>query len=323
MDNRPVLSICIVNYKVEDLLRKCLNSIYESISCIAFETIIVDNNSGDGSVEMIKSIFPQANSIENKENVGFSKANNQAISIANGKYILLLNPDTIVKHHAIEKMVKFMENHQSVGILGCKLLNSDGSKKIQWTSCGSFPTLFNVFLWQSLLEKLFYKNRIFGMRQMTYWQRDTNKEVDWISGACMLIRREVINDIGLLDESFFSYFEDTDFCYRAKKKKWIVYFLADAHIIHIGGQSWNLLHKKAIENKLENIHRFFMKYYGELPAFMCELLILYGSLLRSCIWTILFLTNRDIRYKRKLEEHKEIIKWCIKNISLPGEEILL
>ncbi|MCK4352410.1 glycosyltransferase family 2 protein [candidate division WOR-3 bacterium] len=312
------LSIIIVNFNTKEALRHCLESIIKNTNRLNYEILVVDNHSSDKSIKMVKRKFPQVGLIENKENIGFSRANNQAIYKAKGKYILFLNPDTIIVDNAIGKMFMVIESHPKIGILGCKILNPDGST--QWISCGKFLTPLTLFLWQTLLEKLFNKSKLFGGREMRYWIRNTNRAVDWVSAVSMIVRRKVIQDIGMFDENFFSYLEDAEFCYRAKEKKWKVYFLADASIIHLLSQSWNLFPKEGLIQTLESTSIFFTKHYGKFSDFFCKLLIFYGSSLRLSIWIIHLLITKKASYRKKVKIHKEILKWCLKNIFLAKKE---
>ncbi len=216
------LAILIVSYNTRELLKSCLSSIHQKTRGIEFEVIVVDNGSRDNSVRMIKNKFPQVKLIENRENLGFARANNQAIEQSRARYFLLFNPDTSFKANSPHEMIKFMDNHPQVGILGCKILNTDGT--IQ-PSNASFPNLFTEFLRAfqlkrlisgvRLREKIGQKwNRILGLTLReylrVYWDSERIREVNWVTGACLLARRKAIEDVGLLDGNFFMYYEDAD-----------------------------------------------------------------------------------------------------------------
>lgn len=194
------ISIVIVNYNTKRFLAKCLRSIYSNPPKVSFEVIVVDNNSADQSKKMVKEEFPQVVLLENSRNIGFSAANNQAIKMCCGKYILLLNPDTIVLPRSLDILFEFMDEHHEVAVAGPKLLNPDGTCQ---PSCRSFPTLFNFFTESSFLYKLFPKSKIFGKFSLDHFNYDRVQQVDMVKGACMIIRGEVLDQVGLMDENFF------------------------------------------------------------------------------------------------------------------------
>jgi len=229
------LSICIVNWNVKELLNACLGSIYKETKDISFEVIVVDNNSSDDSIRMIKNDFPQVIVIENKYNAGFTRANNQAINIAQGRYIMLLNPDTEVLDSALNKMLRFMESRRDCGALGCKLINTDGSLQ---RSCRTFPSL-DVMIYSALfLDSLFPKRRIFGKYFMTWWDFNETREVDQPMGSALMIKKEVLDSVGLFDQNIFIWFDEVDLCYRIKKAGWKIFFTPEAQIKHHLSQSF-------------------------------------------------------------------------------------
>ncbi|MGI0009981.1 MAG: glycosyltransferase family 2 protein, partial [Nitrosopumilaceae archaeon] len=194
------LSIIIINYNTRDLLRACLKSVFQKTQDLDFEMIVVDNASVDGSLEMVEQEFPQVKKICNAENRGFAAANNQAIKQANSEYILLLNSDTEVLDGAINKTIEFMKQRPETSIVGCKLLNPDGTLQ---PSCRSFPSVWNLFTESFFLYKAFKRTKLFGKYYMSFFDHTSIREVDVVMGAFMLIRREVIDAIGLFDEDYF------------------------------------------------------------------------------------------------------------------------
>ncbi|MBN1779473.1 MAG: glycosyltransferase family 2 protein [Candidatus Buchananbacteria bacterium] len=229
------LSIIIVNWNVEKLLERCLESIYKYQGNLELEVIVVDNASKDRSLEMIKNNFPQVKLIVNQANRGFAAANNQGIEIASGRYLLLLNPDTEIKENSLHQSLEFFRTQEKVGVMGCKILNPDGSLQ---PSVRRFPTITAVILILSKIAKLLpnlpalkkYLAKDFDYRE--------SQAVDQVMGAFFLIKRELIEQIGVLDERFFIWFEEVDFCYRAKKAGWQIWYYPDAEIIHYGGSSF-------------------------------------------------------------------------------------
>ena len=229
------LTVIIVNYNVKHFLEQCLISVFRASQNIDLEVFVVDNASVDGSVEMVQKKFPQVQIIKNKKNVGFSKANNQAIKISQGKYVLLLNPDTIVQEDTFLKCIDFMEKHPEAGALGIKMI--DGSGNFLPESKRSLPTPWVAFYKIFGLSKLFPKNKKFGKYHLTYLDKNQNHEVEVLSGAFMLIRKSVLNEIGLLDEDYFMYGEDVDLSYRIQKAGYKNYYFAESQIIHFKGES--------------------------------------------------------------------------------------
>jgi GT2 family glycosyltransferase len=226
------LSICIPTLQAKDVLRECLRSIYAHTHC-AFEIIVVDNASRDGTVEMLRDELPAVRVIVNATNVGFARAINQALRASQGRYALLLNNDTLVLPDALDRLVAFADAHPEIGICGPKILNRDGTLQKQCRR--SFATPWDLFCYFSGLSTLFPRSPLFARYLMTYRDENETHPADAVSGACMLIRRAVIEQIGLLDEQFFAYQEDTDYCFRAKRAGWQVYYYPQAQIIHYGG----------------------------------------------------------------------------------------
>ena len=229
------LSIIIVNYNVKYFLEQCIFSVKNACKTIETEIFVVDNNSVDGSVKMLRDKFPEVTIIENKENVGFSKANNQAINLAKGKYILLLNPDTVVEEDTFSKILNFMNSNPEAGGLGVKMI--DGKGKFLPESKRGLPTPAVAFYKIFGLSKLFPKSKIFGQYHLSYLDKNKVHEVDILSGAFFLIRKETIKKTGLLDETYFMYGEDIDLSYRILKAGYKNYYFPLTRIIHYKGES--------------------------------------------------------------------------------------
>lgn len=229
------LSVVIVNYNVEFFLEQCLNSVYAALKHVEGEVYVVDNNSIDGSVEMVKTKFPEVHLIENKENVGFSSANNQALSIAKGTYHLLLNPDTIVEEDTFKKVIEFMGDHPAAGGLGVKMI--DGKGNFLPESKRGLPTPKDAFYKIFGLSRLFPKSRKFGRYHLSFLDKEDTHEIEILSGAFMLMRKEALDKVGLLDENFFMYGEDIDLSYRIVLGGYKNYYFPDTSIIHYKGES--------------------------------------------------------------------------------------
>jgi O-antigen biosynthesis protein len=229
------LSVVIVNYNVKYFLEQCLNSVRRAAEGLDAEIFVVDNNSVDGSVKMVREKFPEAIIIDNKENLGFSKANNQAIRKSSGEYVLLLNPDTVVEDDTFRKVVGFMDEHPDAGGLGVKMI--DGKGNFLPESKRGLPTPSVAFYKIFGLSKFFPKSRIFGKYHLGYLDKDEIHEVEILSGAFMLLRKSVLDKTGLLDESFFMYGEDIDLSYRILKAGFKNYYFPVTRIIHYKGES--------------------------------------------------------------------------------------
>jgi len=283
MADTVTLSIIIASHNTRELLRQCLTSILQFRSRLDLEIIVIDNASSDGSVRMMCTDFPQVRLIQNHDNVGFAKAVNQGLKLANGLYLLLLNSDTEIKPNALQHSIAFLEAHPKAGIVGCKLLNPDGSLQ---PSCESFPR-WQDFLYESLLlDKLFPRNRVFGRMHLTYFGYDRAVEVGYVKGAFLLVRRAVYDAIGGLDEAFYFYGEEMDWCYRAKKAGWLVYFTPAAQIVHYGGQSSDPMSPRMFVLLHQSRFRFYSKYHGRLGQASARLVLAFGALLRSGIWCV-------------------------------------
>jgi GT2 family glycosyltransferase len=230
----PDLSICIVTFRARDFLGECLRSIVRQTQQVSYEIIVVDNGSQDGTAEMARRDYPSVVLIENQGNLGFSKPVNQAIRISQGAYILLVNPDTLLRENTFGKLHHFMQSQPGVGIVGPKVLNPDGTLQRPCRRSEARPwDVFTYFL--GLADRYTYDKRFSGYF-MGYMDEDSIHEVHGVSGSCMMVRRAVINQIGLFDEKFFAYQEDADYCLRARAAGWKVFYYPEAKITHYGGQ---------------------------------------------------------------------------------------
>jgi O-antigen biosynthesis protein len=243
------LSVVIVNYNVSSFLDQALTTLKDAAQGIDHEVFVVDNASSDDSVSMIKKKHPWVKLIANEENVGFARANNQALRIASGRYMLLLNPDTVLRSDTLKTMLAFHEEHPEAGISGCKVLNPDGT--LQLACRRGFPTPGVAFFKMVGLSNIFPKSKTFGAYNLTYLDPDTLTEVDAVSGSFMMIRKEALEKAGLMDEDFFMYGEDLDICYRVQKAGWKVFYVPDTEIIHFKGESTKSL------PSLRNINNFY------------------------------------------------------------------
>lgn len=234
--NHPIdISIIIVHYKTFRLTLNAIHSIYQSERLYSYEIILIDNNSQDGLIKHVIEAFPHVRVISNEENIGFAKANNQGIQIANGRYVLLLNSDTIVMSNTLEVMVSYMDSHPNVGASGCKVVLPNG--ELDKACRRGFPTPSASFYYAFGFSKLFPNVPRFNQYQLGYLDPDESYPVDCLVGAFMMVRREVIDQVGGLDEEFFMYGEDIDWCYRIKQAGWGIYYYPKTSITHYKGAS--------------------------------------------------------------------------------------
>jgi len=275
------LSVIIVNYNVEYFLEQCLHSVKNASANLDIEVFVVDNNSVDGSVEMVKQKFPEVQLICNKKNTGFSCANNQAMRIATGDYLLLLNPDTVVEEDTFIKVISFMDAHPDAGGLGVKML--DGKGNFLPESKRGLPTPMVAFYKIFGLSRIFSKSKIFGRYHLGFLDKDKTHEVDILSGAFMLMRKSVLDKVGLLDEDFFMYGEDIDLSYRIVKGGYKNYYYPETRIIHYKGEST----KKSSVNYVFVFYKamviFAQKHFSQKNARLFSFLINFAIYLRASV----------------------------------------
>jgi hypothetical protein len=276
LSRQPVeISIIIVNYKTHDLLEQCLKSVVKHLGTIKAEIFVVDNNSGDGSSEMVRDHFRQVHLIANKVNVGYARANNQALRLVQGDYVLLLNSDTIIYSDTLPMTLAYMHEHRDVGALTCKIEKLDGTLDLACRR--SFPTPMVAF-WRLLgLSYVFPKSRYFAKYNLTYLDENKIYEVDAVVGAFMLINRQALLQVGLLDESFFMYGEDLDWCYRFRQEGYKVVYYPEVKILHHkGASSLNRRAPAMIREFHRAMHLFYRKYFSREHFFFTNWVIQTG-----------------------------------------------
>lgn len=292
------LTIIIVSWNTSGLLNQCLDSIYKTGSRFAFEVIVVDNGSSDDSVTLVEKQYPQVILIKNTQNRGFAAANNQGLSVGTGRYFMLLNSDTIVLPGAIDTLVELADCHPRLGVVGPKLLNMDGSLQKSWAS---FP---------SFLSELVGRN--FRFRQPVDRLSNTF-DVDWIMGACMLVRSETIRDVGSMDEDYFFYSEETDWCFRIKKKNWKIWYITNAEIYHLGGGSA----KRSSVIQLVRLYQgkllYFRKNHGEFVSTLLRFGLAIGNAL-GVLRRLIFINwlDRQASFERIANQSK-LVWYLLRN----------
>ena len=273
------LSVVLLSYNTRDLTEQALRSTFAALDGIESEVFVVDNASKDGSAEMVKEKFPNVQLLVNEENIGFSGGNNKALSKVCGNYVLLINTDTIVHRDAFKKLVEFLDAHPQAGAVGCKILNPDGT--LQLDSRRGFPTPFAAFCKMSGLSRLFPKHKKIAHYNMTFLDPDEEAEVDVLSGSCMLVRKEAMDQVGLLDEDYFMYGEDIDWCYRIREAGWKIYYTPNAQIIHFRGESGRTVPLRILYRKSKAMSIFVGKHmvrrYRFFPMWILHFAIsIYG-----------------------------------------------
>ncbi len=301
----PDLSVIIVNWNTRELLSACLASVYRSQTRFTFDVWVVDNGSSDGSQEMVRSLYPQVRLIENRQNMGFARANNQAMQMSQAHYFLLFNSDAEIDSLAFERMVGLVEEHPQAGIVGAQLFNPDGSFQASYTD---FPSLKSEFLILSGIGRL-----LKGRWYPSHGPVDTNEplQADYVEGACLLARREAVEKTGGMDESFFMYAEEVDWCFAMKKAGWQVWFHPAARVIHHGGAS-------SVRRKVEReadlycgrVH-FFRKHYGDAKAEQLKRLILITTVLKTVF-------NRGMRIATAGRKGRQVVSLDLLSARLKG-----
>jgi N-acetylglucosaminyl-diphospho-decaprenol L-rhamnosyltransferase len=255
-EDAPELSIIITNYDGKDFLKACLSSIKENLHSSDVETIVIDNFSSDGSPEFVRENFPGVKLIRNHQNLGYAKANNQGIKEARGEFILLLNPDTVILPQAMDILRDEMRFDPTVGAVGPALLSGEDRFQV---SFGRKISFFHELLQKSLLNQ-YFRRKLKKMRE--------KREVGWLSGACILTRRSVLEEAGLFDEDFFLFFEDIDLCRRIKENGWKLIFIPQAKIIHVGGGSTAKLGKLSLYHYRQSQLTYYTKHGSDLSIFL-------------------------------------------------------
>lgn len=287
------LSILIVSYNTCQLTLDAIRSIYQSVTNYSYEIIVIDNNSMDHSVEQIRHHFPEVILIQNDTNVGFSRANNQGMRIAKGRYILLLNSDTIIQPDTLQVMLNFMDQHPKVGASGCKVVLPNG--RLDKACRRGFPTPSASFYYVFGFSKLFPKTPKFNQYHLSYLDPDLDYPVDCLVGAFMLVRKEVIEQVGMLDEDFFMYGEDVDWCYRIKKAGWQIYYYPKTSIVHYKGASSKRKPYKIIYEFHRAMFLFHNKHYKKQYPYVVSLVVYAGISLKLVLSLVQNVLRKKVR----------------------------
>ncbi len=298
------ISIIIVNWNTKDLLLEAISSIYRTVVNLSFEIWLVDNASVDSSVQDVKHRFPEVHIIENRTNKGFAAANNQAFKQMNGRYAILLNTDTVLTDGALNELYNFMETAPKTGAACGQLINSDGSKQ---NSIANFPSLLLLLTNETIL-RLFLPKR-YPSKWKTY---ESPVKIESCIGACMIVRRKTMDDVGFFDESFFFFFEETDWAYRMRNNGWKIYFVPSATIYHKQGKSAGSDSDARIMF-YRSRYIFIRKWYKR--TFLLMNTVIFSRLLVNTLLTalgILFTAGLNPGLKKKLLRYMDVITWHLK-----------
>lgn len=313
MTEAPDLSIIIVNWKSVDFLRKCLGSIFQNAQGMSFEVIVIDNASFDGCGEMLRAEFPTVKFHQSRDNLGFAGANNLAFHSSSGRCLLFLNPDTEVVGAAIQTMWNFLQATPDAGAVGCKLLNSDGT--VQTSCIQRYPTILDQLLDSEQLRRLFPRAKVWGIRPLS--DDPTGPvPVEVISGACLMITRQVFEQIGQFTTDYFMYAEDVDLCFRAQRAGYRNYYVGNATVIHHGGGSSDSASKNNFAAIVirDSLWKFLRKYRGAGCAFAYRA----SQALNACLRILILLPgftlagrSRRASLNHTLAKWVKVFRWAI------------
>jgi N-acetylglucosaminyl-diphospho-decaprenol L-rhamnosyltransferase len=268
---RADVSVVVVTYNALPWIERCLESVR------GYETVVVDHGSTDGTVELVRSRFPEARVIE-QENLGMGAGNNAGMRVASGRYLLILNPDAWVLDDAVERLAAFADERPDAAVVGPRLRNPDGTLQ---PSVRGFPTLWRLATEYLFLRKLLPRSRALNAFHGGGFDHDSVLEAEWLAGACLLVRREAAGSVGLFDEAFFMFSEETDWCYRFHQAGWKVLFYPGAEVVHVVGAAKDpALHRELLRGHL----RFFAKHYGRREAERAYWLLRFGTWLRGVVF---------------------------------------
>lgn len=297
----PELSIILVCWNNKAYLDPCLKSLYDSGMKNTFDVIVVDNGSTDGSQQMLEEKYSEIKVIQNTENVGLGKASNQGIEATNGKYVLLLNNDTIVNGSSFDAMVDFLDRNPDAGAVGGKLLNSDGT----------IQACYNYF--PTLTEEFFVATRLGELIRPGYpaiMNAEEIKSVEWLGSACLMLRRSALDKVGLLDEGYFIYGDEADLQFRLKQAGWNIYYLPHATTIHFGGRSMDRWKRRKMVYRGKMI--FYEKNYGPVQAFFLRLMLAILSIVKLIVWGLAYIlpSKRELANK-EMRSNLDVVRLCV------------
>jgi N-acetylglucosaminyl-diphospho-decaprenol L-rhamnosyltransferase len=305
------VSAVLVSYNTKELTLNAISHLLRDFeSQDLCEIILVDNDSKDRTVAAVQSAYPAVRIIQNHDNVGFGKANNQAFEVCSGEYVLLVNTDAFIHSGCSQGLTKFLDLHPDVAVVAPRVLNHDGSLQ---SSVHPFPTPLRCWIENLWLNPLV--NNVFALRDWRSWTYDDTREVPWVIGACMLVRKSVIESAGGFDEQYFMYSEETDWQYRIRKAGWKIWFVHDAEVTHLGGASGGTesLSSRTRTAFFESLDYFERKHFGILGSFSVRGAMLVGSLLRLSAWSLtgLIFSTKRTTAGAKVQHYRWLIRYIL------------
>lgn len=300
------LSIVIICWNDLKDIGPCLHSVFAETKSLQYEVIVTDNGSTDGSEDYIRENFPQVRLVENKRNLGFGGANNQGFKVAQGDYVLILNPDTIIRDRAIEKLVAYADKHPAAGAVGCRMLNVDGSYQ---RSAHPVMTVRSLLISALYLRWLGRISDAFLADTYVYWDGTTEREIGFQAGCCLLVRGPLLQQLKGFDERLFFQTEDADLCLRVKKSGASVLFYPDAQVTHIGGANRGRYPLPVVLETQRSFYRFFYKHYGEKGINRLRRVLLLRSAIRLTGYSIVSWVKRSEVLENRLKTYRLLLKW--------------
>ncbi len=300
------LSIVIICWNDLKVIADCLRSIVQGTHSVEYEIIVSDNGSTDGSVEYIRSQYPQVRIIENQANLGFARGNNAGIRASSGEYVLILNPDTIVSDGMLDRWIEFAEQRPAAGAFGCRVLNPDGSYQC---SARPFPTLGRHLIAALYLRPLGYVSGRLVSDSYTGWEGDSERLIDWQSGCCVLFRGELLRKLGGFDEQFFYHFEEVDLCLRVWKAGYQIAYAPHVTVTHLGGQSVKRFPIRFELEKCRNRYRYFYKHHGKRAARRCRQVMLTWLAVRWLGYRLQAMVRPTETLSKRLEMYRACLRW--------------
>lgn len=300
------LSIVIICWNDRKFITDCLDSLVHDNTSVEYEVIVSDNGSTDGSIELIRSRYPTVNVLENGANLGFAKGNNAGIRVAKGDYVLILNPDTIVHPGALQKWIEFADRHPEAGAFGCRVLNPDGSYQ---NPARPFPSLMGDWIAALYLRPLARVSDKFVSDTYVGWLGDTERQIAWQSGCCVMFRGGLLNDLGGFDEQFFYHFEEVDLCHRVWKAGFPIVYTPDVSITHLGGQSVGRFPVRFALERERGRYRYYYKHFGKDVARQCRYAALAWFGIRQAGYGFRNLIQPSDVLKNRLEMYRVVRDW--------------
>jgi len=300
------LSIVVICWNDRPVIGNCLGSIYQRTHSTDFEVMVTDNGSVDGSVQFIRDNFPQARILENGENFGFARANNLGIQMSKAELVLILNPDTVIHSGALDELVAFADRHPEAGAFGCRILNPDGSLQC---CARPFPTIWRNWIWALYLRSLVHLSNVFMSDTYPGWTGDSERTVDWQSGCCLMIRRDLLNNIGGFDENLSYHCQDVDLCHRVWDSGHSVLYTPKATITHSGGFKFSRFGIRFELEKYRNNYHYFYKYYGARGIRQFRLSSLVNLRVRQFGWGLVQIARPSLELRHQMEVCRVCAQW--------------